>query len=58
MMGTQNKAARSVPIFLSGFLPWALLWSSIGAMQAFLIGVVVAAAAAFVLNRPLKQAGR
>jgi len=57
-MGTQNKAARSVIVFLSGFLPWALLWSSIGAMQAFPIGVVVAAAAAFVLTRPRKQVGR
>ncbi|MFS0717979.1 hypothetical protein ABC337_09480 [Arthrobacter sp. 1P04PC] len=55
-MGTQNKAARSVIVFLSGFLPWALLWSSIGAMQAFLIGVFVAVAAVFLLTRPRKEA--
>jgi multisubunit Na+/H+ antiporter MnhE subunit len=57
-MGTNNKAARSVIVFLAGFLPWALLWPSIGAIQAFLVGVVVAVAAGFVLKRPGKQTER
>lgn len=57
-MGTINKAAGPVLVFLSGFMPWALLWPSIGAIQAFLVGVVVAVAAGFVLKRPGKQTER
>ncbi len=37
-------------VFLAGFVPWALLWQPIGAVQAFLVGAVVAAAVAFAMT--------
>lgn len=34
----RNKVARSLSIFLAGFVPWALLWQVIGVIQALLVG--------------------
>jgi hypothetical protein len=57
MMGTQNRVVRFIIVFVAGFVPWALLWQSIGAVQAFLTGAVVAAAA-FALSRSPRQTHR
>ncbi|MET3948809.1 multisubunit Na+/H+ antiporter MnhE subunit [Arthrobacter sp. UYCu512] len=57
-MGTKNRVVRSIIVFVAGFVPWALLWESIGAVQAFLTGVVVAAAAGFALSRSARQTHR
>lgn len=41
-MGMPNKVYRSLSIFLAGFVTWVLLWQVLGAVQALLVGAVVA----------------
>lgn len=45
-------------VFLAGFVPWALLWQPIGAVQAFQAGAVAAAAVGVAVARGTRQEGR
>jgi len=49
-MGMPNKVLRSLSIFLAGFVTWALLWQVLGAVQALLVGAVIAGVVALLFR--------
>ncbi len=54
-MMTKPRFIRIFAVFAAGYLPFALLWRSTGAVQAFLIGAAAAVAVALIIRwRDLK----
>lgn len=47
---TKPKLIRILAIFGAGYLPFALLWRSTGAVTAFLIGAAAALAVALIIR--------
>jgi hypothetical protein len=49
-MTSKTKTLRSLAVFAAGYLPFALLWHSIGAVQAFFVGAAVALAVGLIIR--------
>ena len=47
---TKTKTVRSLAVFTAGYLPFALLWHSIGAVQAFFVGLAAALAVGMIIR--------
>ncbi|WP_445156001.1 hypothetical protein ACTWLI_07495 [Arthrobacter sp. Hor0625] len=54
---TKAKFLRVLAVFAAGYLPYAFLWRSTGAVTAFLIGAAVAVAVALVIRWRETRAG-
>jgi hypothetical protein len=47
---TRIRTIRSLTVFTAGYLPFALLWHSIGAVQAFFVGAAAALAVGLIIR--------
>lgn len=50
-MTTKTRVLRNLAVYTAGFLPFALLWRSIGVVPSFLIGAVAVVVVAAIFRR-------